>query len=262
MRRNGSSLRSPTPCPIAPYLLDSASGPSRAVAPAAARPALRSGPTCSRGPARAPLPRGSLPGPSLAAAVSAAAAASSPSSPAPGRASPCPPWEQRQPRCTEGRSALGARWVPGVRSRARLRRAPLCASQAPGLRALPGLLSPGSEVARPKVSALSGARSGPRGAVRAPVRDSLRPPLPAAPAPSQVPCHNAKRCRSIALLSPREEEHCAPRGGAWAGGGGACGGLWKLGARGCGAGRGLGNAGALRGGDLARRFVRRVGNPG
>lgn len=72
------------------------SGPSRTAAPAAARPASRSGPSCSCRPARAPLPRGSFPGPSLAAFAFAAA---SPSSQAPGSASPCPPWAQRQPRC-------------------------------------------------------------------------------------------------------------------------------------------------------------------
>lgn len=141
------------PCTIASYLLGSASGPSRAAAPAAAHPALRSGPTCSRGPARAPLPRGSLPGPSLAAAVSVAAAASTPSFPAPGRASPCPPLGQRQPHCTAGRRALGARWVPGARSRTRLRRVPLCSPQAPGLRALSGIPSTGSEVTRQRVCA-------------------------------------------------------------------------------------------------------------
>lgn len=127
-------------------LLGSASGPSRAAAPATARLALHSGSTCSRGPAQAPLPRGSLPGPSLAAAVSAAAASSSPSSPAPGRASPCPPWGQRQPRFAEGCPTLEARWVPGAPSPARLWCAPLCAPQAPGLEC-----SPGSGVQSPKL---------------------------------------------------------------------------------------------------------------
>lgn len=190
------------PCTIASYLLGSASGPSRAAAPAAAHPALRSGPTCSRGPARAPLPRGSLPGPSLAAAVSVAAAASTPSFPAPGRASPCPPLGQRQPHCTAGRRALGARWVPGARSRTRLRRAPLCAPQAPGLRALSGIPSPGSEVTRQRVSVLSGARSGSRRAVRAQCAPLYAPPLPAAPAPSRVPAafHNAQHCSWLALV--------------------------------------------------------------
>lgn len=209
----------PPPCPIAPYLLGSASGPSRAAAPAAARPALRSGPTCSRGQARAPLPRGFLPGPSLAAAVSAAAAASSPSSPAPGRASPCPPWGQRQPRCAEGCPALGAQWVPGARSPARLRRAPLCAPQALGLRALPGLPRPGFEVARRKVSALSDTRSRPRRAVRTSARASLRPAA-ARGSGALAGRRRLPQCRVLPLARPSESASSGGRREAGAGPGG------------------------------------------
>lgn len=104
----------PYPTPSRSYLLSSVSDPSRAAAPAAAaRPAPRSGPSCSCRPARAPLPRGSFPVPSLAAFAFAAA---SPSSQAPGSASPCPPWAQRQPRSAgrlpggSERSGSGRRW--------------------------------------------------------------------------------------------------------------------------------------------------------
>lgn len=76
--------------PSRTYLLSSVSDPSRAAAPAAARSAPRSGPSCSCRLARAPLPRGSFPVPSLAAFAFA-----SPSSQAPGSASPCPPRAQR-----------------------------------------------------------------------------------------------------------------------------------------------------------------------
>lgn len=48
------------------------------------------------------------------------------------------------------------------------------------------------------------------------------PPQPAAPAPSPAPaaCHNAERCRLLALVSPLAEGDGARRGGAWAGEGG------------------------------------------
>lgn len=190
------SPKHPPPCPIVPYLLGSASRPSRAAAPAAAHPALRSGPTCSRGQARAPLPQGSLPGPSLAAAVSSAAASSSPSSPAPGRASPCPPWGQRQP--TLRRGLPGARSAVGAQSplSSQLRRAPLCAPQVLGLRALPGFPRPGFEVSRWKVSALSGPRSDRHRAVTTPVRASLRPVAARGPSALSGP-RRLPQCRAL-----------------------------------------------------------------
>lgn len=200
VRRQGSLCPTP-PCPIAPYLLGSASGPSRAAAPAAARPALRSGPTCSLGPARAPLPGALSPGPSLAAAVSAAAASSSPSSPAPGRASSCPPLGQRQPRFAEGCRALGARRVPGVRSPVRLRRAPLCTR--PDTRALSGFSRPGATKLHDRRLERSAALAAAEAARSEPQSAPLRPVAPAAPVSSPAPasCHNAERCRSLSLVS-------------------------------------------------------------
>lgn len=113
--------------------------------------------------------------------------------------------------------------MPGSRSPARLRRAPLCAPQALGLRALPGLPRPGFEVTRPKVSALSSPRSGRHRAVRTPARASLRPAATRGSGALAGPaaCHNAEPCRSLALVSPLAEGDGARRGGAWAGEGGA-----------------------------------------
>lgn len=197
-----SRSTSPRPTPSRSYLPGSVSGPSRTAAPAATHSASRSGPSCSCRPARAPLPRGSFPGPSLAAFAFAFAA--SPSSQAPGSASPCPPWAQRQPRCAGKPPGCSER--SGSRTPLRIP-ALVRPFRDPPLRA-PS--APCSEVARSQRSALSGARSG-RAAKSVRVGCALfsapcrSPRLGALALPAAG--HNAQRRRALALES-------AGRGGA------------------------------------------------
>lgn len=142
----------------------------------------------------------------------------------------------RQPVPSVGAAAATLhRGPPGARS-SRGAESPL-SSQAP---ARPSLRSSGSRApSAPRAPApwlrscaTEGTSAQPRSQRPAPRRPSPRvvslcaSQLPAAPAPSRVPaaCHNAKRSSSLTPVSPRVEGCPAPRGGAWAGVGGACGG--------------------------------------
>lgn len=206
---------SPRSTPSRSYLLGSVSGPSRKATPAAARPASRSGPSCSCRLARASLPRGSFPGPSLAAFAFAFAA--SPSSQAPGKTSPCPPWAQRKPRFAG--KPPGCLERSGSRTRLGIP-APVRPFRDPPLRA-PS--APSSEVARSQQSALSGARSG--RAVK-----SVRVGCALLSAPRRSPRlgaftlpaagHNAQRRRALALESADGAGPHALWGGAWRAGAG------------------------------------------
>lgn len=237
--------------PSRSYLLGLVSVPSRAAAPAAARSAPRSGPSCSCRPARASLPRGSFPVPSLTAFAFAAA---SPSSQAPGSASPCPPWAQRQPR-SAGR-------LPGGLERSRSRMPLGIPALVRPFRALPlrAPSAPCSEVVRSQWSALSGARSG-----RATKSVRVGRALPSAPCRSPqlgafarpAAGHNAQRRRALALES-------AGRGGASRGrrrglenGGGATGPSEGVTLPLCRRGR----AGALSEGILEERSLQSTGKP-